>query len=74
MVGIFLRGDLRRPSGTVGVAVCEGAHLAQVARDEGRLEEAALAEKIMVHAQMEEQVTYPAAVLVGEVVRMRLEE
>lgn len=49
-------------------------NLARVARDEGRLEYAALAEKIMVHAQMEEQVTYPAAVLVGEVIRLRLEE
>ena len=48
--------------------------LARVAREEGHPEYAALAEKIMVHAQMEEQVTSPAAVLVGEVVRMRLEE
>ncbi len=45
--------------------------LARVARAEGQPEYAALAEKIMIHAQTEEQVTYPAALLVGEVVRAK---
>ena len=30
------------------------------------------AEKLMLHAQMEEQVLYPAAILVGEIVRSKL--
>jgi hypothetical protein len=45
--------------------------LERVARREGNPEAAALAEKIGIHARMEEEVTYPAALLVGEVVRAR---
>jgi hypothetical protein len=47
-------------------------NLAQVARAENQPEHARLAEKIMLHARSEEQVTYPAALLVGEIVRLRL--
>jgi hypothetical protein len=47
-------------------------NLATVARAESQPAYARLAEKIMLHAQTEEQVTYPPAVLVGEFVRLRL--
>jgi hypothetical protein len=47
-------------------------NLAAVARAESQPAYAQLAEKIMLHAQTEEQVTYPAAILVGEFVRLRL--
>ncbi len=43
-----------------------------VARAEDRPDEARLARQIMLHAQTEEQVTYPAAILVGECVTRRL--
>jgi hypothetical protein len=46
--------------------------LAAEARAEGKDELVRLAEEIMLHARTEEQVTYPAAILVGEVVRLRL--
>lgn len=46
--------------------------LARVAREEGSETYAELAEKIRVHALTEEQVLYPAAILVGEYVRSRL--
>lgn len=49
-------------------------NLAKVAREEGQQEYARLAEEIMLHARTEEQVTYPAALLVGEYVRLRLRE
>jgi hypothetical protein len=45
--------------------------LAAAARAEDQPEVARLAEQIMLHAKNEEQVTYPAAILVGEYVRMR---
>ncbi|HEU4565839.1 MAG TPA: hemerythrin domain-containing protein [Gemmatimonadaceae bacterium] len=45
--------------------------LHQVATRAGRAKEAALAEKIRVHALSEEEVTYPAAMLVGDWVRAR---
>jgi hypothetical protein len=46
--------------------------LAAAARAEEKPEYARLAEKIMLHAKTEEQVTYPTAVLIGEYVRLRL--
>ena len=38
----------------------------------GKLEYARLVDEIRLHARMEEQVNYPAAILVGELVRMKL--
>jgi hypothetical protein len=39
----------------------------------GKLEYARLVDEIRLHARMEEQVNYPAAILVGELVRMKAE-
>jgi hypothetical protein len=47
-------------------------HLWTVARAEGDAEREALAEKLRLHAATEEEVTYPAAILVGRVVRAAL--
>jgi hypothetical protein len=47
-------------------------NLADVSRSENQPAYAELAEKIMLHARTEEQVTYPAALLVGRYVRLRL--
>ena len=38
----------------------------------GKLEFARLVDEIRLHARMEEQVNYPAAILVGELVRMKM--
>ena len=48
------------------------AHLEQVARQHGNEAVAHLAEKLTLHARGEEEVYYPAAILVGELVRRRL--
>jgi len=45
--------------------------LGEIARAEGNAAVVALTEKLGLHAQTEEDVFYPAAVLVGEVVRAR---
>jgi hypothetical protein len=45
--------------------------LEQVARDHGNAEAEAFARKLQVHARMEEEVNYPAAVLVGMLLRHR---
>jgi hypothetical protein len=45
--------------------------LQRVARAAGNARVAALAEKLLLHARNEEEITYPAALLVGEVVRAR---
>ncbi|HEY7681834.1 MAG TPA: hemerythrin domain-containing protein [Gemmatimonadales bacterium] len=54
---------------TIGRALDE---LARVAREEGAVEYVELSEKIRAHALNEEEVLYPAAILVGEFVRSRL--
>lgn len=46
--------------------------LSEVARRAGRAEIVEFAQALMQHARTEEEVMYPAAVLVGQVVRQRL--
>jgi hypothetical protein len=46
--------------------------LSAVAKDAGKTEYADFAEDLTLHAQTEEAVTYPAAILVGEYVRLIL--
>jgi hypothetical protein len=43
------------------------AHLESTAREAGKPEHARFAEKLRLHAQTEEEVLYPAAILVGRV-------
>lgn len=45
--------------------------LASAARQEKQAAALKLAEELLLHAQTEEQVMYPAAILVGEIVRAR---
>jgi hypothetical protein len=45
--------------------------LREVARAEGNAEVVKLADKLVLHAQSEEDLFYPAAILVGELVRVR---
>lgn len=46
--------------------------LRRTAREAGRPDAEAFADALVLHAQTEEQVLYPAALLVGEVVQRRL--
>ena len=48
--------------------------LVAVAKAENKLEHANYAEKLMLHAQNEEEVLYPAAILVGEYLKMKLKK
>jgi iron-sulfur cluster repair protein YtfE (RIC family) len=56
---------------TIGAAT---RRLRDAAAQEGDRKTSALAEQLLMHAQSEEQVTYPAAIMVGEVVRKRAHE
>ena len=47
-------------------------NLAEVAQKEGKEEYRRFAEKLALHAQTEEQVLYPAAILIGEYLKMNL--
>jgi len=48
--------------------------LKEAASSEGKEEAAHFAEKLMLHAQTEEEVLYPAAILVGEYLNLKLSE
>lgn len=45
--------------------------LEQAARAEGHAEYAEFAEKLKLHAQTEEEVSYPTAILIGEYVKLK---
>jgi len=47
--------------------------LIAAAKAENQTEHARFAEKLMLHAQTEEEVLYPAAILVGEYLKIKLE-
>jgi len=46
--------------------------LVNVAKREKKTEYAHFAEKLMIHAQTEEEVLYPAAILIGEYLKIKL--
>ena len=50
------------------------ARLGEIAKAEGNARVARLAEVLALHAQTEEQVLYPAALLVGDMVRLRVSQ
>jgi hypothetical protein len=47
-------------------------HLGEVARAANNAVVARLADQLLLHAQSEEELFYPAAILVGDVVRARI--
>ena len=55
-----------------GLIVAKLKLLIDAARAEGHPEVVRFAEKLMLHAQAEEQVTYPTAILIGRYVKQRL--
>lgn len=46
--------------------------LAKAANEAGKMEAARFAEKLELHAQTEEEVLYPAAILIGEYLKLKL--
>jgi hypothetical protein len=47
--------------------------LEEIAATEGKAEIVAFARRLTLHAQSEEEILYPAAILVGEVLKQRLQ-
>ena len=48
--------------------------LTEATLKENKLDYVQFAEKLMMHAQTEEEVLYPAAILVGEYLKLQLEK
>ena len=48
------------------------SNLIDAARAENKLEAAQFAEKLMIHAKAEEEVSYPTALLIGRFVKSKL--
>lgn len=47
-------------------------NLVEVAKKENKMEYARFAEKLILHARTEEDVSYPTAILIGEFVKLKL--
>lgn len=47
-------------------------HLSEAAKKEGKHEAVRFSEKLAMNAQTEEEVLYPASILVGEYLKLRL--
>ena len=47
------------------------AALSTAAREEGHVQHAAFADALMMHASNEEQVLYPATLLIGEYLKLK---
>ncbi len=68
-----LKQDLSNMLHDHAAIVIELHKLIETAKSEEKIEYVHLAEKIILHAQTEEEVFYPSAILVGEYLRMRQE-
>jgi hypothetical protein len=68
-----LRLELRRLREDHVAIVAAVEVLGEAARLEGKTEHAVLAYEVLEHARLEEAVLYPAALIVGEYVRLSLE-
>src|SRR5512135_1919079 len=62
--------EMLREHGSIVAALRE---LADVAKRENRNEYVRFAEKLILHAQTEEEVSYPTAILIGEYIKLKLE-
>jgi hypothetical protein len=69
-----LRAELRRLRQDHVRIVEAIGRLTEADRQEGKREHARLADELLEHARLEEAVLYPAALVVGEYVRLRLAE
>lgn len=47
-------------------------NLADAAKKENKIKYAAFAEKLILHAQTEEEIMYPAAIMAGEYIKLKL--
>jgi hypothetical protein len=69
-----LRADLPEMLAEHKKIAAAAEKLSRAGEKEGKPEGRAFAEDLLLHARTEEEILYPAALLVGEVVRLRLEK
>jgi hypothetical protein len=69
-----VRRDLNRFLAEHRAIVAALKRLARAAKQEHREEYARLADKVILHAQTEEQVLYPATILIGKFLKLTLRE
>ncbi len=69
-----LRAELPQMLEEHNAVVAALKQLAEAARREGKTEHIGFTEALMLHAQNEEEVLYPAAILVGEHLKPRLQK
>lgn len=69
----WVKNNLQRLIGEHRLIVAAAERLAHAARAACRADLVAFAERVVNHTRLEEEVLYPAAVLVGEYLRLRLD-
>jgi hypothetical protein len=67
-----LKAELPRMLAEHKAIVAALRKLLQAATAEGHTGFASFAQKLILHAQMEEEILYPASILVGEYIKLRL--
>jgi len=67
-----LKAELPRMLDEHQVIVAALKKLIEAARQEGKPEYVHFAEKLMLHAQNEEEVAYPTSILIGEYLKLKL--
>jgi hypothetical protein len=72
MLAETLKAELPRMLDEHGLIVAALKGLMQAAQDEGYTGYADVAQKMILHAQAEEEIFYPASILVGEYLRWKL--
>lgn len=68
----MLKAELPHMLGEHHAIVAALEKMIAAAKEEGKMAPVSFAEKLMLHAQNEEEVSYPTAILVGEYLKMKL--
>ncbi len=69
-----LKADLRQMLEEHKAIVAALSNLSNIAGKEKKMEQTRFAEKLMLHAQNEEEILYPTAILIGEYLKLKLKK
>jgi len=69
-----LKADLRQMLEEHKAIVATLNNLSNIAEKEKKMEQIRFAEKLMLHAQNEEEILYPTAIIIGEYLKLKLKK
>ena len=71
-IPLSLKAEHRELHSELAEAIESGGDTGEAAKRENKHESIRFSEKLAMHAQTEEEVLYPASILVGEYLKLRL--